>query len=206
MKRVQLIAADQDLMSRFVSKQDRSAFEELVRRWDRPILAFLIKACGSPEDAQDMRQEVFLRLYRYGATYNPRSAFSTWLFRIAVNVMKTWKAKKGNLQSESEPLDGLDSSPVLMDLSPNPRERAGEAELEHQTQSAMARLSIEERQLLFLRLNQELSYRQIAEIEGAPETTIKSRFYTALERLRKTLSASTLAIDCGFDSRNRRSC
>lgn|GEM_PF-1688696 len=179
--------SDQQLIVQFARQRDPRAFERLMQRWDRRILAFLAKASGDLEVAKDLRQEVFFRLYRYGGSYNPNGSFPTWLFRIAVNVLRTWQSHQGRHLAVEVPADEAGEAREVADPAPGPRARAGEAEFERQARAAIGRLALEERQLLLLRLEQELSYREIGAILDAPETTIKSRFYAILARLQKAL-------------------
>ena len=82
-------------MIRIGRRRDRGAFEELARRWDGRVLAYLAKSCGDLDAAEDLRQEAFVRLWRHGGRYDPRFAFSTWLFRVVGNVLRTWRAAQG---------------------------------------------------------------------------------------------------------------
>lgn len=176
---------DRDLMLRFCRTQDRRAFESLVRRWDRPVLSFLAKASGDYQGAQDMRQEVFLRVYRYGETYKPEHAFPTWLFRIACNVLSTSRKKAARWPELSG--GNSEASERMVDPAPGPREHAERGELGADIEAMLGRLSEDERALILLRLGLEFNYREMGEMLGAPETTVKSRFYAALTRLRSTL-------------------
>ncbi len=176
--------SDLDLMNRLARRRDDAAFETLVRRWDARVLAFLTKASGDREAAKDLRQEVFIRLYRYGSTYNPEYSFATWLFQIASNVLSTWQAKEArglrrlwNFEEEAGRIP-------LADPGPGPRELAALDELNGRIEDAMNQFTLKDRQLLLLRLDLELSYPEIAQIMGAPETTVKSRFYSTVKRLR----------------------
>ena len=176
---------DRQLMSRFVGEDDRSAFDEIVRRWDRRVLGFLAKAAGDLDAAEDLRQEVFLRVHRYAGSYDARFAFATWLFRIAGNALKTWQAKEGRRREVSLSGDGASTLFDPVDLAPSPRDKAASAESDDLVRAAIARLEVEERQLLLLRFDLDLSYREIAQIQETPETTIKSRVYSLLARLRR---------------------
>ncbi|MBN2307807.1 MAG: sigma-70 family RNA polymerase sigma factor [Candidatus Hydrogenedentes bacterium] len=175
------MADDRELMRR-VAGGDHGAFAELVRRWDGPIAAFLVKAAGNPEPAADLRQEVFVRAYRYAASYDPQYALSTWLFRIARNVLATWHKKRTRQWAlEQDPA----WTPERRDPPPDVRERLTEAEDRERLDAALARLEVEDRELILLRFERELSYREMAAVMDAPETTVKSRFYAALARLRR---------------------
>ena len=168
-------------MKRLKRHRDDGAFETMVLRWDTRVLAFLTKASGDREAAKDLRQEVFIRLYRHGTTYNPEYSFPTWLFQIASNVLSTWYAKEARgLWKLENDAGGI----PLHDPRPGPRELAALDELNGRIEDALKVFTLKDRQLLLLRLDLELSYPEIAQIMGAPETTVKSRFYSAVKRLR----------------------
>ena len=171
-------------MAQFTRREDAAAFEELVRRWDRRVLGFLAKASGDREAAKDMRQEVFLRVYRHGATYNPEFAFSTWLYRIAGNVLRTWQTRRGRLRAIEWP-ESPDTD--MKDPSPGPMALAERSELRELMRAAARTLSLDDRELILLRLDAGMTYREIAAIQETPEPTVKSRFYAALARLRAAL-------------------
>lgn len=183
-------ATDTELMLRFSRWRDESAFEHLVRRWEGPVFSYLAKAAGNWHAAGDLRQEVFIRVYRYGRTYNPDYKFTTWLFRIASNVLSTWRKKR----RRGGVLDWFrrneDEASDIADASPGPREFAARVEAREKIDDAVAKLDDADRELLLLRLDLELSYREIGKILDMPETTVKSRFYKLLERLRKALESA----------------
>lgn len=179
--------SDQDLMKRFCRRRDLKAFELLVHRWDRPVVSFLAKASGNREAAEDLRQEVFLRVYKYAGTYKPGYPFTTWLFRIASNVLATWRAKQARERRFEWPPEDSAAAADVADAAPGPRERAALGEISDEVDAAVARLSAPERELILFRLGMNLSYREIGAILDTPETTIKSRFYGLLGRLRKSL-------------------
>lgn len=176
---------DRALMEGFALHGSRTAYEALVRRWDDKLLAFLVKATGDSEAAKDLRQEVFLRVYRFGAGYDPRYAFTTWFFRIVRNVIIDWQKARarpaGNAGSGGCELESV------RDARPHPRTQAERTEIVDTVNRALATFSVEERELLLLRLQFELSYREIGEVCGVPESTAKGRIYALLGRVREAL-------------------
>ena len=179
-------------MVRVGRRKNTNAFDELVGRWDRRVLAFLTKATGDPEAAKDLRQEVFVRVYRYAGTYDPGYAFTTWLFRIVSNVRRTWSAKRGRVQAFERASDDA-GLPDAADPAPGPSDCAAQSERADRLRAAIARLPDGDRELVLLRMDVELSYREIGEVLGAPETTVKSRFYAILARLRQSLDDAGLS-------------
>lgn len=175
--------SDRELMRAYAQTGDRDACAALVTRWDGRVFGYLAKCTGDVEAAKDLRQEVFLRLYRYGNTYDDAYAFTTWFFRIVSNVLATWKRSNGRLHPVS--IHGLESRHA--DHAAGPSERAHWREVGDFVRAALDRLTPEDRELLLLRLDLERSYREIGEIVGAPETTVKSRIYLLFAGLRNEL-------------------
>ncbi len=178
--------SDAELTVAFGRRQDLAAYEELVSRWDNRVLAFLVKSTRDFEAAQDLRQEIFLRVYRYAATYKPEFAYTTWFFRIVRNVLSTWRTKESK---RLRIVERDEDSSRIVDLRPSPRERAEIEERSRAVRVAIDTLQADERELLLLRFDLGLSYREIGEIHGSPETTIKSRVYKLLGELRDSMSA-----------------
>jgi RNA polymerase sigma-70 factor (ECF subfamily) len=174
-------------MVRVAQGGDRDAFEQLVRRWDGRIFGYLVKSGGDREAAEDVRQEVFLRVFRYARSYDPRYAFSTWIYRIASNALKTWRSRRGPSEATVPISRNGASPPEPVDPDPDPRQRAAADQIEERVRKAIDDLEVDERELLLLRFDRGLSFREIAEIQEAPETTVKSRFYAALNRLRRPI-------------------
>ena len=180
--------SDKELMLR-VGRQDHAALEELLRRWDRRVLTYLAKVCGDREAAQDLRQEVFIRVYRYGATYNPDYAFTTWLFRIVRNVMSSWRVRQSRTPRAAA--TGIEEM-TLHDPALGPSDKAAQSESVLRVRQAVGQLAPHEQELIVMRMYMNMNYREIAEIMDIPETTIKSRFYVLLGRLRETLGGARL--------------
>ena len=170
--------SDSDLVVAFGKRQNISAYEELVHRWDHRVLAFLVKTTSDYEAAQDLRQEVFLRVFRY------EYAFTTWFFRIVRNVLSTWRSKESR---RLRLMTSDDEDSKIVDLRPTPRDRASTSESVELLREAIDRLAPPEREVLLLRFDLGMSYREIAEIQEAPETTIKSRVYKLLTELKIAL-------------------
>ncbi len=179
--------SDQDLMARFAERRSAADFEAIVRRWDRPLFSFLVKACGDSESAEDLRQEVFLRVFQYGSSYRPEQNFAPWLFRIAINSLKSWRKKPrtGEIIQNGHDATGIVS---LNPPSPiDPRQAAVRSEVRVLVRRLLNQLEPEERGLLLLKFEAGLSYREIGEAMETAETTIKSRVYKILRHMRVEL-------------------
>jgi RNA polymerase sigma-70 factor (ECF subfamily) len=178
-------STDKALIRAVGAAHDRVAFDALVQRWDRRIFAYLARAAGNPEAAADMRQEVFLRVWKYAASYNDAYAFSTWLYRIAHNVLHTWRAKTNGRHTASL---GQEQDDWKAPESYRPDESAMAAEADRRIRAAIDGFEMADRELLLMRLQADCSYREIGEVLGIPETTAKSRAYKLLAQLRETLA------------------
>jgi RNA polymerase sigma-70 factor (ECF subfamily) len=169
---------DADMMRRW-QDGDAGAFEELVRRWQGPISRFLSRL-GNTNQVADLCQEVFLRLYLKGPRYRETGAFSTWLYRIAMNV-----ARDAARRTRRSPLP-------LMDLDLPARSSASDASCEYQEltkvmQHALADLPESLREVVVLRHYEDMSFEEMARLLKTPASTLKSRFAAALGRLRGRL-------------------
>jgi len=163
------------------------AFEVLVERWEGRLGTLLVRLTGNMQCACDLRQETFLRVWKSAATYKDAFAFSTWVTRIAVNLARNNAAKesRGNYGNGN----GHHESPWHVDWVDN----AAALEAGDQTESLrglLGRLPAAEKELLLLRFQMDLSYPEISETLGIPETTVKSRMTVLLRRLRGTLTES----------------
>lgn len=169
---------------------DLPAFEELVRRYERRVYAIALRSSGSPEDAADIVQEVFLRAWRSIESFRGDSGFSTWLFRITVNQCID-HARRQRSQPVTQPLtigEDEDERP-LPDPAPTPEERLDTRELGRALADALAQISEEHRRIVLLRDVSGLSYTEIAEALEISEGTVKSRLSRARLALREILLA-----------------
>ena len=171
---------------------DLLSFDTLVKRWEKPLLNYCYRMINDISLAEDLRQEVFLRIYRSAKTYRPTAQFSTWMYRIATNLCLDILAKQRRrketpidayLESES---DGFDER--LIDPSESPDATVLKKEIESQVRSALACLPEDQRVVVTLRHYNDMKFHEIAAIVERPISTVKSRMAAALERLNKMLS------------------
>lgn len=172
-------SSDHVLMERW-RLGDARAFEALVRRWQSPVARFLARYHGDHDGAADATQEVFLRVYRAGPSYQPRTAFSTWLFQIALNVARD-AARRRRIQGT------LPEHLLTDDADPSATVAAREAAAA--VDGALADLPEPLRLVFVLRHYQGMSFAEISRLCNVPASTLKSRFAAALHRLRELLAA-----------------
>lgn len=173
---------DDQLMS-LVAQGDESACRLLVERWEGPVFAFLFRMLGSREEAQDLGQETFLRVYREAKRYRPSGQFRSWLFRIAGNQARS-RLRRRRLVA------WLRLDPETLDV-PAGEETVEEA-LERQdtkaaVRRAIARLPDRQRQAVILRQYEEMSYREIAGAMGITVPAVESLLHRAMTTLRGVL-------------------
>ncbi len=158
-----------------------SQLEELYERHHGSIYRFLRRSGCRTSLAEDLTQEVFLRVLRYRSTFQRDSAFSPWLFKIARNLLLDHRMRRG-IEVDSEPYFTRAPDPGA---SP---ERAAEAKLElSRLASGLSRLSLEQRHALLLARFHDLSYREIGAILDCTEGAVKARVYRALQNLSREL-------------------
>ena len=188
-------ATDEMLMVRY-QRGDREAFVELLRRYQKPIYNFVLRQVRQGSAAEDVTQEVFLRLVQNAAEFKHEARFSTWLYTIARNLCIDSLRKLAHRRHASldQPAgDGSDPRPLVDSIpDPKPRTSAERSALSGEMQSSLVKavesLPEDQREVFLLREVAELPFKEIALITGVGENTVKSRMRYALDRLRQTLS------------------
>ncbi|HEX8846379.1 MAG TPA: sigma-70 family RNA polymerase sigma factor [Pyrinomonadaceae bacterium] len=177
--------ADGDLVARAVTGRE-DGFEELVRRYQRPIAAYVYRMVGNYDAALDLTQEVFIKVYNSLRRYRSEFKFSTWIYKIAHNSAVDHLRRSGTREQslvkefEGEPRE----LPVESDrLSPE-QEYAGKERREEIEQVVRA-LPAAYRELILLRHSRDMSYDEIAEVTGLPLGTVKNRLFRAREAMRQ---------------------
>jgi RNA polymerase sigma-70 factor, ECF subfamily len=172
--------ADRALVERY-RNGDRDAFAELVVRYQRPLYNAAFWVLRRAEDAQDVTQDVFLKVAERLDEYDPQYRFFSWIYRIAVN-------ESLNLLRRNSREEALDEEVELpAPDSANPERQLGDAQLARGIRRGLMRLSASDRAVLTLRHFSECSYEEIAEILEIDEKTVKSRLFEARQRLRRLL-------------------
>jgi RNA polymerase sigma-70 factor (ECF subfamily) len=171
--------SDVELMASW-QRGDATAFAALVRRWQQPMARFLTHLLGRSGPVPDLCQEVFLRLYHAGPRYRESGSFSTWLYRIALNVARDAGRRQ---RRDFTPL--ANGEPPAN--APSPATLCERRELAGLVSRAVAELPEPLRLLLVLRHYQDMTFEEIARLTSTPASTLKSRFAAALVRLRDRL-------------------
>ena len=170
---------DQDL--RIVERclgGDPDAFEGILERYERPVYNAIVRMGADREEARDICQQAFLKVYQHLDTYDRSRRFFSWLYRIAINeAINQMKAHRA-----WEPLDA-----VMEDSHPNPEQELEAAEREREIQAGLLQLEMKYRLALIVRHFLQLSYEEAAHVLSVPEKTVKSRLFTARQLLREAL-------------------
>ena len=175
---------------------DAVAWEEIVQRFHRRIYNICYRFTGSQDDAQDLAQEVFIKIYRTLNSYDvDKGAFMTWVATLTRNLLVDHfrKSKQDRLtDSMEEPTavedDGLSIATRIEDTGPSPDARLQTRETQEVVQKALQKLSPELREAVILRDLQDMDYREIALALKVPEGTVKSRINRGRTELARLLS------------------
>jgi RNA polymerase sigma-70 factor (ECF subfamily) len=173
---------------------NENAFEQLVYRYDRTVLSITLKYTGSTDDAKDLYQEIFIRAYRGINNFQLRSEFSTWLYRIAVNVCLSYKSRskqylKVSINEEDDDTDFTkNASEQLVYEGLSPEAAAAGNDLAEIVDAALETLSPRQKITFVLKHYEGYKIREIAKMLNCKEGTVKKYLFEAIKNLRKKLS------------------
>src|SRR5438477_6909063 len=179
---------DEELVAKSIGG-DADSFNELVLRWQRPIYALAYRTIGREDDARDVCQETFLRAFRALPGFRGQAKFSSWLYRIALNLCRDCVRRERRTPVVQPPED-VD----LMDLvaAAEPAESiedlVARKDLSRAVERAMKKLPEEQRTAIILKEYHGLTFQEIAELVGCPLSTVKTRLYQGLTVLRRELA------------------
>ena len=167
---------DADLIVR-ARRGDVEGFNLLVSRWEKRVFNYLLRLTGSPDDSLDLSQDVFLKAYQNIRKLDDPARFGPWLFRIAHNeACSDFRKRRPEPHEDAAALADREAAPgIALDLS-------------LAVSTALDRLTAEQREAVVLKVYQGFKFEEIAEILGAPVSTVKSRLYTALGLLKEELA------------------
>lgn len=182
-----MTSTDEELVARSI-RGDTDSFNQLILRWERPIYALAYRTIGREEDARDVCQETFLRAFRALPRFRGQAKFSSWLYRIALNLCRDWIRRERRVGFVQPPEDG-----DLMDLvaADHPTESiedlVARRDQVRAVERAMTRLPEEQRTAIVLKEYHGLTFQEIADLMGCPLRTVKTRLYQGLSVLRREL-------------------
>jgi RNA polymerase sigma-70 factor (ECF subfamily) len=180
-------APDRDLVATAAAGVEGS-FEELVRRYQRPISAYVYRMVGDYESALDLTQEIFIKVYGSLARYRPEFKFSTWIYKIAHNSAVDHLRRVGG--RERSLINGTDTDQYDMPIESDrlsPEQESEREERRVEIESIVKSLPPAYRELIVLRHSQDLTYEEIVEVTGLPLGTVKNRLFRARELMRQIL-------------------
>ena len=178
-------ARDSDLVA-WSKAGDLEAFGELVRRYQKPVFRIVLRMVRSPDDADDLTQDTFVRAHRGLKTFKDEYDFHPWLYRIAVNQAINFLNKRK--RQAAADLDEVPEGDIRAGPEPeSPLQSASRQELLTRLETALDKLPEEQRTVFLLRVQEGLSYEEIAETMDTPKGTVMSRLARARMALRKHL-------------------
>src|SRR5438105_1746802 len=193
---------DEELLAAY-QQGDVGAFELLLRRYRAHLFTFLLRMLGDRERAEDLAQETFLRIVKGAQAWEHRARFQTWLYTIARNLCVDQSRRDRFRRADSLDQTGPDDEPPLVDSvpgrEPGPDRGAENARLRPLLQKALLSLPPDQREVFILREQAGVPFKEIAEMIGVNENTVKSRMRYALEALRKTLAAAGVSDEAAVD-------
>ncbi|NQV68808.1 MAG: RNA polymerase sigma factor [Pseudohongiella sp.] len=163
------------------------AWEKLVKRYEGKIYNHGLRLTGNTSDAMDLMQEVFLGVYRNLHRFRGDAKFSSWIFRIAHNKAVDMNRRRRLMSIQASPSnqdgdDGLDSFPAEVRYEPDAK--LGEQQLNGRVLKMLSELTLEQRAIVELKIFQSLTFEEIAELQELSANTAKTRFYSALKKLK----------------------
>lgn len=178
-------ANDRDLVASAANGLE-GGFEELVRRYQRPISGYVYRMVGNYETALDLTQEIFIKIYGSLSRYRPEFKFSTWIYKIAHNTaIDHLRRNSGRERSivrggEDDPYDLPIESEGL-----TPEQQSEREERRVEIESVVRSLPTAYRELIVLRHSQDLTYEEIVDVTGLPLGTVKNRLFRARDLMRQ---------------------
>lgn len=178
---------DEELVARSKSG-DVESFNQLILRWERPIYALAFRVIGREEDARDVCQDAFLRAFKALPGFKGESKFSSWLYRITLNLCRDWmrKQRRAPVVQMPEDTEALELTSVSGPVE-SIEDLVARRELSAVVEEAMALLPEEQRTAIVLKEYHGMTFQEIADMQKCPLSTVKTRLYQGLSVLRRHL-------------------
>ena len=175
---------------------DLDSFNQLVLRWERPIYALAYRVIGREEDARDVAQETFLRAFRALGGFKGQAKFSSWLYRITLNLCRDWIRKERRTPVSQAP-EGIDIIELAGEATPTEtiEQLVGRKQLSRAVSKAMSSLPEDQRTAIILKEYHGLTFQEIADMLDCPLSTVKTRLYQGLSVVRKQLEQAGVRPD-----------
>ena len=179
---------DEELVA-LATAGDQDCFNQLVARWERPIYALAYRTLGREEEARDVTQEAFLRAYRGLRSFRGDAKFSSWLYRITLNLCRDWirRERRAPIAQMPEGVDPIDVADEHVSPAESVEDLVARRELSEAVERAMAELPEEQRTASLLKEYHGLTFQEIADMMHCPLSTLKTRLYQGLSVLRRRL-------------------
>ena len=179
--------SDEQLVASTLSG-DVGAFNDLVHRWEGSLYKFVYRYLGDAEEARDICQEAFVRAYTNLDRFRGQAKFSSWLYQIALNLARSQFRRQASRPTVSIDEDEQQNRLRLVATDQElPEDSAIHSERVRALQRALAELPDEQRTVIILKQYHGMKFREIAEVLGTPESTVKSRLYHGLDALSRSL-------------------
>ncbi len=181
---------DEELVARSI-RGDAESFNQLILRWERPIYALAYRTLGREEDARDICQETFLRAFRALPGFRGQAKFSSWLYRIALNLCRDWmrRERRAPIAQPPEDVDLMELA-AAAEPSESIEDLIARRDLSRAVERVMATLPEEQRTAIVLKEYHGLTFQEIADLIGCPLSTVKTRLYQGLTVVRRELVKS----------------
>jgi RNA polymerase sigma-70 factor (ECF subfamily) len=183
-----MTVTDEELVARSIAG-DTESFDQLILRWERPIYALAYRQIGREEDARDIVQDAFLRAFRALPGFKGEAKFSSWLYRITLNLCRDFmrRARRAPFAPTPEGRDVEDMASAERSPAESIEDVLTRQDLSRHVARAMGTLPEEQRSAILLKEYHGLTFQEIAELQGCPLSTVKTRLYQGLTVLRREL-------------------
>jgi RNA polymerase sigma-70 factor, ECF subfamily len=179
------IQSENDAIARGLKRQDPDLLDQLIDTYQHRLMRYLMFLTGKREVAEDLFQEVWIRVLRRGAQYNGKARFDTWIFTIARNLVIDLSRKRTMASLDEMRDGGEDERPFeIAGEGPSPLDQFASSENVSEVQAVLGMLEPASREVLTLRFHEEMSLEEIAQVTQAPLSTVKSRLYRGLASLK----------------------
>ena len=184
-----MTSTDEELVARSIGG-DADSFNQLILRWERPIYALAYRTIGREEDARDVCQETFLRAFRALPRFRGQAKFSSWIYRIALNLCRDWIRRERRTGFVQPPEDvDLMAMVAAGEPSESIEDLVARKDQIRAVERAMALLPEEQRTAIVLKEYHGMTFQEIADLMGCPLSTVKTRLYQGLSVLRRELTS-----------------